>query len=262
MGKELRKDVRVGVYYIADLIEPVVERYGKDRFYFYKSSDIPAIKGGRIPGSMSGESSNRKEIRELVQRYGDSFRVIANSTFPSWDSSVRDLCRTLNANNGSIVVSRMEFAREIKDKYPKIKIHSSVIMTFYNDIKDILESDLFETVGGPQFYNDDTDKMISIIPPDQRKRVIYIVNGCVWTPRCLWHYQLPSLQWKYPVLINEKWDPARDCAGRGRSKVDIDKLVSAGFTTIKLQGRVATLELAIKYLDSLFYEEKILSIGE
>jgi hypothetical protein len=70
------------------------------------------------------------------------------------------------------------------------------------------------------------------------------------------------LQWKYPVLLREQWNPARDCSGRGRSNVDVRKIVDSGFKTIKLQGRVASLETAIKYLDSLIYEEKILSIGE
>lgn len=258
----LDSKVKIGVYYIEELAGPIIDRYGEDRFYFYKSPSLPLVQGGRIPGQKSGDTANRNEIKYLVEKYGDRFRVLANSTFPTWHASVEDLCEILDLNHGSIVVSRMYFAREIRERYPNIKIHSSVIMNFYHDINSILESDLFDTVGGPQFYNDDTDKMIDIIPPIHRERLIYIINGCVWTHLCLWHYQLPSLQWKYPVLLREQWNPARDCSGRGRSNVDVRKIVGSGFKTIKLQGRVASLETAIKYLDSLIYEEKILSIGE
>jgi len=168
---------------------------------------------------------------------------LANTCFPQWNSKVRSLCEILNYNHGSIIVSRMDFARGIREWFPEIKMYSSVIMNFYEDINTILESGLFEVVGGSQFYNDNTGKMIEVIPQIYRYKVMYLLLGCVWSRECIRHYELPSLQWQYPNVIREIFKD-EECTGRPGHNIDMERLLDAGFRRFKFGYRTPTVEQA------------------
>ena len=231
-------------------IESITDRFSDlSEIDFYQAVSIPVLQGGKEPRIVGNTVIDLATATKLIERFGSRFKVLANSCFPQWNQEVSTLCEVLQANRGAIVVSRIDFARKIKNSFPDIVLYSSVIMNFYESIHHILETGLFDVVGGSQFYNDDTDKMISEIPLQYRHKVMYLLLGCVWSRQCIRHYELPSLQWQYPTVIQEIFQDS-ECTGRPGFNVEFEKLLDAGFKMFKFGYRTPTVEQAEKTIST------------
>jgi hypothetical protein len=233
------------VKFIIPWTKGVTDRYvNDDKIIYFQAVRIPNIQGGKEPRTIGNTAMTLRQIKDLAEMLGDRLRVLANSCFPEWDDNVHELCAYLNNIKGHMVVAKMGFAAEVRAMYPDITLHSSVIMNFYNSIEEILESPLFDTVGGSEFYNDDTEKMIEVIPEKHRKRVFYLLRGCVWSPACVRHYELPSMQYKDPT-ITEIFSKS-SCVGKKWLNIKFEELLDAGFSLFKFGDRTPTLERTLE----------------
>jgi hypothetical protein len=236
------------MHFIVPWVPGITDQYCKeDTFVYYQAVKIPVLQGGRQPHEIGNSALSIDQVKEIIEKLGNRFRVLANSCFPEWSPDVYALCTYLDSKKAGIVVANMKFAQEVRERFPNIRLHSSVIMNFYNPLQEILESPLFDTVGGPEFNSDDTNKMIADVPKEHRKRVFYVLeSSCVWTAGCKRHYELPSLQYKYPDTIKEKFCWTQCCGKKGAANIQFEKLLDAGFELFKFEGRTLTLEAVVK----------------
>ena len=225
--------------------------YGWDdeMFVFYQAVDVPELQGGKEPRVCGDTVLDMRGAEEAMKLLGGRFRINANSCFPELTEKAKNLCSMASEYGSGIVVARLDFARRLKDLFPKLALHSSVIMNFYEDIDTILSSELFETVGGSQFNNDDTQKMIDIIPEKNRSKVQYLLLGCVWSRECIAHYEIPSVMWRHPDKFSGFRFKNEDCTGRSGFDVQLERLLEAGFDKFKIGYRTPPVGLTKIYLD-------------
>ena len=244
--------ITVCVPYIPSVWKELPYEWDDRRFEFQQAVDIPVMQGGKEPSVCGDTVLSLSEAEEAMKLLGPRFRILANSCFPRINRDVLRLCEMIVNYGSGITVTDLPFARHLRQLFPSIKLHSSVIMNFYEDIDTICTSNLFDSIGGSEFYNDDTQKMIDVIPEKYRDKVQYILLGCVWRPECIAHYEIPSLMWRYPEAFKEFKFGEGFCHGRKGHNIDIKKLIAAGFTKFKFGYRTPSAEEARYTLGNFF----------
>ena len=228
-------------YYIPSHLEDIFSPPWEGTTVVYNGVDgFPETCGGRVPENVKQTLLSYRQVIELSETRGPCFRLLANSCFPEYTPRVKELCRILDTNGSGIVVAREKFARALKQNFPGLRVSASCIMSLYHPFERIMTSPLFHTICAPQFWNNNTRKMIHKVPPVQRHRVHYIINStCRWDDRhCRDHYERISKNYR-------SGPPERQPIPMGfctRQKVAVSEklgfeLKKAGFTSFKFQGR-------------------------
>ena len=196
-------------------------------------------------------------LKESAEKFGPRFHLLANSTSPVYDSRVGEACKMLEMNGSRVIVARKEFAHELKDHHPLLKLNASCIMSLYEDFNQLMTSDLFEEVCAPQTWNYNLEEMIKNVPLEQRHRVYYIVNSqCKWNREpCKKHYELLSESYRAEELphsgVNHSSESVENDPEKflKRSKDVYEGLLKGGFKIIKLQGRSERPRITRIFLD-------------
>lgn len=256
--------MKIYVPYFKQLEETFKSR---EELVFYNAlGSLREVSGGRGSGDIAHSVlQTMDELKQLSERLGERFQLLANGSFPVYTPRVKKACEILERNHSSITVSRLRFAEEIKNDIPTLAIGASCIMSFYRPFQEIMASGLFDRVCAPQFWNYNIQQMCDNVPQEMRHRVYYIVNSpCVWCMGCRNHYEVMSATYTYqyqPVQLQVTW-PATCRRKLHLPPIDwgrgvFEQLFDNGFTVFKFQGRDKPVEILEARLKEAFdYADK------
>jgi len=246
-----------------------LERSGSCFVYYGNARGVPEVSGGRVPADANLLSID--EMLQVIERLGPRFDWVANGTAAFISETVRNLVRRINANQAGIIVSSLEFAKQLRLEFPDLRLIASCIMALYHPLKEIIDSGLFVRVVTPQFWNYDFDALGKLESKHLQETIVN--SKCDHRQnieRCRRHYDDCSSAYDECKSINGDWKEQCDlykylilCQDKRRSRLDgkcelraeiedygnyrssyypswnrvVEELVVRGFSHFKFQGR-------------------------
>jgi hypothetical protein len=236
----------------------IVETFGRAEWLrLYEGVDgLPEIAGGRFRITAPNVIPLDR-VGEVAERHGPRFSLLATSTAPELTPRAVELFELLERNRCGLTVASLELAVQVKDRLPDLELRASCIMSLFTPFRAILDSPLFRSVAGPQYWNYDLDRMRDAVPQEQRRRVSYIVNSaCRWdgdpeacnSRICRSHYAEVTRHHREGLELGPDWRKhlsswPEGCPSLTRTCTVQDgianvlKLRARGFSSFKLQGR-------------------------
>jgi len=228
----------------------VVELFGQAGWlHLYEGVDgLPEVAGGRFRTTAPNVLPLHR-VAEVAERHGPRFSLLATSTAPELTPRAIELFALLERNRCGLTVASLELAVRVKDRLPDLELRASCIMSLFTPFRAILDSPLFRSIAGPQYWNYDLDRMRDAVPQEHRRRVSYIVNSaCRWdgdpeacdSRICRSHYEEVTrllVEGSDELMIPDGCAALlRTCSAR-EALANVLKLRARGFASFKLQGR-------------------------
>ena len=228
----------------------IVELFGEAEWlHLYEGVDgLPEIAGGRFR-TTAPNVIPLDRVGEVAERHGPRFSLLATSTSPQLTPRALELLELLERNRCGLTIASLDLAARVKDRLPDLELRASCIMSLFTPFRAILDSPLFRSVAGPQYWNYDLDRMRDAVPQEHRHRVSYIVNSaCRWdgdpgacdSRICRSHYEDVT---RFLASGSDELTIPDGCAALKRScsereaLANVLKLHARGFSSFKLQGR-------------------------